>query len=363
MCIDYHELNKLTVKNCYPLPRVDDLFDQLQGSSVYSKIDLRFGYHQLRIHEEDIPKTAFRTRYGHYKFQVMSFGLTNAPTVFMDLMKREEKEETTFQLLKQKLCSAPILALQEGTKNFVVYYDASLKGLGVILMQKDKVISYAFPQLKVHEKNYMTHDLELEDAILNAQAEEIKEDNVKEENLCGMDEEFETRPDGTLCIRNRSWLPRFGDLRDLIMHKSHKSKYSIHSGLDKMYHDLKQLYLWPNDVSSVPVGCSFVDKGGFQSERLAQNLVDTPYWLKSIRRIGSFLEYGPRSISSRIYYYYILDTAYRNLLDTTYLNLFIVVSCEVQEHIHRIFLDGYGVLDVRTVFFRFLRLSSKIRAF
>ncbi|GJV82521.1 putative reverse transcriptase domain-containing protein [Tanacetum coccineum] len=197
---------------------MQELSNQLQelsdrGSSVYSKIDLRSGYHQLRFRDEDIPKTTFRTRYEHYEFQVMPFGSTNAPDVFMDLMNHieavknwtspttpteirqflglasyyrrfikdfskiakslteltqknkkyiwGENQESAFQLLKQKLCEAPILALPEGNDDFVVYCDASHQGLGAVLMQREKAIAYASRQLKPNEENYTTHDLKL----------------------------------------------------------------------------------------------------------------------------------------------------------------------------------------------------------
>nr|GFB83652.1 putative reverse transcriptase domain-containing protein [Tanacetum cinerariifolium] len=171
-----------------------------------------------------------------------------------------EKEKNAFQLIKQKLCSAQILALPEGSEDFMVYCDASHKSLGAVLMQREKVIAYASQQLKVHERNYTTHDLELANVvadalshkerdvplrvralvmtisldlpkqILAAQIEALKLKNLKKEDVGGMirtdipKERLELRADGTLCLNSRSWLPCYGELRSVIMHESHKSK-------------------------------------------------------------------------------------------------------------------------------------------
>ncbi|GJU66138.1 putative reverse transcriptase domain-containing protein [Tanacetum coccineum] len=279
MCIDYRELNKLTVKNRYPLPRIDDLFDQLQGSSIYSKIDLRSGYHQLKVREEDISKTAFRTRYGHYEFK-FAFGFGRSPAVFMDLMN-----SGVMQPYLDKCKSGAVhqfLALPEGTEDFIRILRRFKEGFGqAVLMQRKRCIIFtASRQLKIHEKNYTTHDLELGAVvfalkiwrhylygtkctvftdhkslqhILDQKELNMRQRRWKEREpplrvralvmTISLDlpktEKLEPRTDGTLCLNGRSWLPCYGDLRTVIMHESHKSKYSIHPGSEKMYQDVK----------------------------------------------------------------------------------------------------------------------------
>nr|GEW00772.1 hypothetical protein [Tanacetum cinerariifolium] len=191
---------------------------------------------------------------------------------------RGDKEEAAFQLIKQKLCNALTLALPEGSEDFVVYCDALHKILVTVLIQREKVIAYASRQLKIHEKNYTTYDLELGQSrwlellseydceirfhprkanMLEAQIEAQKAENVKKEDVGGMirkdipKESLEPRADGTLCLNSRSWLPCYGDLRTVIMHESHKSKYSIHLGFNKMYQDIKKLYWCPNAKADI----------------------------------------------------------------------------------------------------------------
>ncbi|GJS80678.1 reverse transcriptase domain-containing protein [Tanacetum coccineum] len=293
MCIDYWELNKITIKNRYPLPRIDDLFDQLQG---------------------------------YYEFQVMPFGLTNAPAVFKDLMNRfskcdcwinivqflghvidsqgihvdpakieavknwaspttpteknkkyiwGENQESAFQLLKQKLCEALILVLPEGNNDFVIYCDASHQGAVVFALKIWRQYLYGTKCTVFTDHKSLQHILDKKELNMRqrrwlelladynceiryhlgkvnvvadalSRKEQIKPLRVRALNLRGIEKAFEVRPDGTRCIKNRSWLPLFRNLGDLIMHESHKSKYFIHLGSDKMYKDLKKLYWWPN---------------------------------------------------------------------------------------------------------------------
>ncbi|GJS78112.1 putative reverse transcriptase domain-containing protein [Tanacetum coccineum] len=296
-------------------------------SRVYSKIELRSGYHQLRVREEDIPKMAFRTRY--------RFVIVFIDDILIYSKSRKEHEghlKLILKLLKKKVlyatfskCFSKIARPMTKLTQKSVKFDWGEKAeaaflllkqklwLGAVLMQKEKVIAYASRQLKVHEKNYTTHDLELgailfalkmwrhylygtkcvvftdhkslqhildqkelnmrqrrwlellsdydceikylpgkanvinlPKQILNAQSKSRKEENFITEDLQGMINKLETRVDETLCLNNQSWIPCYGDLRALIMHESHKSKYSIHPGSDKMYQDLKKLYWWPN---------------------------------------------------------------------------------------------------------------------
>ncbi|GKC21738.1 putative reverse transcriptase domain-containing protein [Tanacetum coccineum] len=213
MCIDYRELNKLAVKNRYPLPRIDDLFDQLQGSSTYSKIDLRSGYHQLRVRDEAAPCTVFTD---HKSLQHI-----------LDQKELNMRQRRWLELLAHYDCD-------------IRYHPGKANVVADALSRKERIKSLRVRALvmNLHPK--------LPSQILEAQTEAIKEENIEAENLRGMDEAFEVRPDGTRCIKNRIWLPLFGNLRELIMHESHKSKYSIHPGSDKMYPDLKKLYWWPN---------------------------------------------------------------------------------------------------------------------
>ncbi|KAL4296010.1 hypothetical protein GQ457_12G015510 [Hibiscus cannabinus] len=306
LCIDYRQLNRVTIKNKYPLPRTEDLFDQLRDASVFSKIDVRSGYYQMKVKDVDVPKTTFRTRYGHFEFLVMPFGLTNAPATFMDLMNR------VFKPYLDKFVPEP-------GKEFTVYSDASNSGLRCVLMQGDNVIAYASRQLKPHELNYPTHDLELAaivfalkiwrhylygekchmftdhkslkylltwkdlnlrqriwmellkdyDLVINyhpGKANVVADALVQSDlvsrirELQRMDPElqktsdnfdvkhnsdFSVKTDGLLYFKDRMRVPNDDGLRKEMLDEAHQSSLSIHPGSVKMYKDLKPLYWWP----------------------------------------------------------------------------------------------------------------------
>nr|GEY07036.1 hypothetical protein [Tanacetum cinerariifolium] len=218
MCIDYRELNKLTTEN---LPRIDNLF---------SKIDLRSGYHQLRVHEADIPKTAFRTRYGHFEFTVIPFGLTNAPAVFMDLMNRAN-----------------------------VVADA--------LSMKERV------KLRRVRPMSMTIQSSVKDKILAAQIEASKVENKTVEMLRGLDQQMEKKEYEGIYFMDRIWVPLIGDARKMITDEAHNTRHSIHPGANKMYHDLRDMYWWPVNMLT-KLAHSLAIREDFKMERLERLYID-----------------------------------------------------------------------------------------
>ncbi|KAG8500938.1 hypothetical protein CXB51_002868 [Gossypium anomalum] len=302
MCINYRQLNKLTVKNKYSLSRIDDLFDQFRGASVFSKIDIRSGYHQLRVKEVDVHKTTFRTRFEYYEFLVMPFGLTNAPTAFIDLMnwvfqpyldqfvivfideilvysKTEDEHD-------EHLRVAPALIQPQSGKEFIVNSDVSHVDLGCVLMQNGKIVEYVSRQLKTHERNYPTHDLELAkelnlrqhhwiellkdydctieyhpgkaNVVANALSQRAMSNlRVIFPRLGLFDDgsllaELQAKSGGTLDFGlNNDWVLCFGgwicvlndvDLRQSILSEVHSSPYAMHPDNNKMYSDLRELY-------------------------------------------------------------------------------------------------------------------------
>ncbi|GJQ96401.1 putative reverse transcriptase domain-containing protein [Tanacetum coccineum] len=344
MCIDYWEMNKLTVITSFEY-----------GKRIFQKchyeLDMNKKEHEehLKVVLELLKKEKLYAKFskclaGYYRRFIKGFLKTSKSMTKLTQKGVKfdwgDKEEAAFQLLKHKLCSAPILALPEGSEDFVVYCDASHKGLGAVLMQREKNHKSLQHILNQNELNMrqrrwldllsdydceihyhpgkanvvanalsrkerskplrvralvMTIGLDLPKQILNAQTEARKLKNIKNEDIGGMllenskdpekfrTEKLEPHADGTLCFNGRSWLPCYGDLRTVIMHESHKSKRSIHLGSNKMYQDMKKLYWWPNMKADIAI---YVSKcltcAKFKAEHQSPSgllvLPDIPQW-------------------------------------------------------------------------------------
>ncbi|GJX14699.1 putative reverse transcriptase domain-containing protein, partial [Tanacetum coccineum] len=226
MCIDYRELNKLTVKNCYPLSRIDDLFDQLRGAFPFLKIDFQSGYHQLRVHEDAIPKTAFRTRYEHFESTVMPFGLTNAPTVFMDLMNRVCKLYIGRFVI---VVIDDILAYSKSKEEHEVHLNLVWESL-----RKEKL--YA----KFSKSNVVGGALSIKERVKSRRVER--------------------KGDESLYFMDRILVLLVGSVMD----ETHASRYLVHPGADKMYHNLEDMYWYSRvekDIATYVSNCRICLRG------------------------------------------------------------------------------------------------------
>nr|GEW41257.1 putative reverse transcriptase domain-containing protein [Tanacetum cinerariifolium] len=271
MCIDYRELNKLTLKNRYPLPRIDDLFDQLQGLSVYSKINLRSGITSCEFEK----KTFLRVHSGLDMVTMNSKSCLLREKVIAYASRQLKIHEKNYTNHDLEL-GAGMFTLKiwrhylYGTKCMVF---TDYKSLQQILDQKELNMRQRRWKERVPlrvQALVMTIGLDLPKQILKAQTEARKPENIKNEDVGSMlienaknpkairTKKLEPSADGNLCLNSRSWLPCYGDLRTVMMHESHKSKYSIHPGSEKMYQDIKKLYWWPNMKANIALTCAKV---------------------------------------------------------------------------------------------------------
>ncbi|KAL5556669.1 hypothetical protein UlMin_038905 [Ulmus minor] len=318
MCIDYRELNKLTIKNKYPLPRIDDLFDQLKGAANFSKIDLRSGYHQLRIKDNDVPKTAFRTRYGHYEFLLMPFGLTNAPAAFMDLMNRvftqyldkfiivfiddilvysktpEEHEEhlrVTLQLLRDSKLYAKFSKCDFWlSKVHFLGHVVSKEGTSATLMSVQGLPKHLQSDINSLELEFIGGQLSaltLQPTIMEGMrgAQELDPTlfQIREAVENGTNTEFSISTDGVLSLKGRICIPEDEELRNQLLTEAHATPYSVHPGATKMYKDMKKAFWWSGlkkDVASYVAKCLVCQKIKAEHQRPAGVLqpIEIPEW-------------------------------------------------------------------------------------